>query len=447
MILLMHRNSWIAAAIVGLMAVRAAPGPPIQPRAEAKMVPGRVVGTPSCSARACHGGDDPLPGRTIGRHEYSAWNYADPHTRSYAVLFNGQSKKITTRLNLAKPAYQEPSCLACHAESASTDSSQNRENSAEAGDSSRSREISDAVLGLQLQNVGCESCHGAAWLWLEPHTGGEGWRAKSPEAAKTLLDVNNLTAVARSCVGCHIGAPAENGIGVRDMNHDMIAAGHPRLNFEFAGYLAQLPPHWNEKARPRDAAFYARAWSIGQAVSAEAALNLLEHRAHQPAWPELAEFACYACHHHLGSDPNWRQNEFRSDGSLPLGSWYFATLEALSPDAKDPILRLADLMKQPPSGPRVIEALKPVKPIVARVIQQAEKPPDAAALRERVEQSLKEPARRDWDGAAQLYLALAALSPDADRQKLAPLVELLRRPAEFRKSKEFDAKFRALTER
>jgi hypothetical protein len=122
-------------------------------------------------------------------------------------------------------------------------------------------------------------------------------------------------------------------------------------------------------------------------------------------------------------------------------------LDALAPDAKDPIHRFADLMKQRPAGSQVIEALKPLKPIIADVIQQAQKPPDAATLRSHVEQILKEPARRDWDGAAQLYLALAALNPDADRQKLVPLVELLRQPAEFRKSKEFDTKFRALTER
>jgi hypothetical protein len=417
------RRSVCAVVAIGLVvANRAAPGPPIPPRTEAKMIPGRVVGTPSCSARGCHGRDDPLPGK-IGRHEYSAWNYADPHTRSYAVLFNDQSTQIAARLHLAKPAYQESRCLACHAEVSGADG-----------------------LG-QIGSIGCESCHGSAWLWLDPHTAGDGWRTKFPEAAKTLLDVNNLTAMARSCVACHIGAPAGDGIGVRDMNHDMIAAGHPRLNFEFAGYLAQLPPHWNEKARPRDAAFYAKAWAIGQAVSAEAALNLLDHRAQQPAWPELAEFACYACHHHLGSNLNWRQNEFKSDGSLPFGSWYFATLESLAPDSKEPIRRFAELMKRRPTGPQVIESLKGLKPVVASIIQQAEKQPDAAALRTRVEQNLREPARRDWDGAAQLYLALAALSPDADRQKLVPLVELLRQPAEFRKSKEFDAKFRALTER
>src|SRR5437016_3260664 len=217
-----------------LFALRAEPGKPLPEPAEPKSIPGQTVGTPSCSARSCHGGDEPMPDKKIGRHEYSAWNYADPHTRSLQVLFNDQSNQIVERLNLRKPASQEPRCLACHSETASGDG--------------------PAVVG----SAGCESCHGSAWLWLGPHTIGKvnGWRARFPDAAKMLVNVDDLTAVARSCVGCHIGAPPVDGLGVRDMNHDMIAAGHPRLNFEFAGYLAQLPPHWNEKARPRNAEFY-----------------------------------------------------------------------------------------------------------------------------------------------------------------------------------------------
>jgi hypothetical protein len=402
-----------------LVAISAGSTSPILRSSEPKTIPGQIVGTPSCSARSCHGGDEPLAGRAIGRHEYSAWNYADPHTRSLAVLFNDRSKQIAQRLHLSKPAHQEPRCLACHAETASGDGP------------------------AYATSVGCESCHGPAWLWLDPHTMGAGWRDKFPEAAKTLLDVNNLTAMARSCVGCHIGAPPANGIGVRDMNHDMIAAGHPRLNFEFAGYLAQLPPHWKTSARPHDAAFFARAWAVGQAVSAEAALNLLEYRAQQPAWPELAEYACYACHHDLAGPAGWRKD---SKGTMPWGSWYFAALKPLGQDIGVPIHRFADVMAQRPAGPNVIDAAKPLRPLLDEMIKIAEKPMDAGALRGRVTADLKELAGRDWDGAAQLYLALAALSPDAERAKLAPLADLLRRPADFRRATDFDAKFRALIE-
>jgi hypothetical protein len=419
----MNRWALMALALGLVLSVRAASGPPIPVRPESKMIPDRVVGTPSCSARACHGGDSPLAEKKIGRHEYSAWNYADPHTQSLAVLFNDRSKQIKARMQLTREAYEEPRCLACHAERSGPDG-----------------------VG-ELTSVGCESCHGSAWLWLDPHTAGDGWRAKFPEAAKTLLDAGNLTAVARSCVGCHIGAPPDAGIGVRDMNHDMIAAGHPRLNFEFAGYLAQLPPHWNEKARPRDAIFYAKAWTLGQAVSAEAALNLLEYRAQQPVWPELAEYACYACHHNLQVDRRWRQEPpVESKGKLLHGSWYMPALKVLDVEGLTPAVdSFEQSMSARPTGELASKAAATLKSIVTTAIEKGISAD--ASVRNRVVEQLNPLALRDWDYAAQVYLALAALSPDAEWQKLAPLMELLRRPAEFRKSTEFDAQLRALTER
>ncbi len=30
-----------------------------------------------------------------------------------------------------------------------------------------------------------------------------------------------------------------------EVDHDLIAAGHPALRFEFATYFANLPPHWD----------------------------------------------------------------------------------------------------------------------------------------------------------------------------------------------------------
>src|SRR6185312_4830920 len=85
---------------------------------------------------------------------------------------------------------------------------------------------------------------------------------------------------ALACAGCHVGAPAdpERGYPVRDMNHDMIAAGHPRLNFDFADYQHRLTPHWFERNRttgqPAGPAFELQAWLIGKVAHAEAALHL-----------------------------------------------------------------------------------------------------------------------------------------------------------------------------
>src|SRR6185312_10631892 len=113
---------------------------------------------------------------------------------------------------------------------------------------------------------------------------------------------------ALACAGCHVGAPAdpERGYPVRDMNHDMIAAGHPRLNFDFADYQRRLPPHWQEKDRlaaaatPRPPDFEAKGWLVGRVAAAEAACRLTADRARRLApWPEFAEFNCYACHHDL----------------------------------------------------------------------------------------------------------------------------------------------------
>jgi hypothetical protein len=108
------------------------------------------------------------------------------------------------------------------------------------------------------------------------------------------------------CVGCHVGAPADENrkYPVRDMNHDMIAAGHPRLNFDYAEYLRRLPKHWHDPTAPNPAG----EWLIGRVVHAEAACRLLADRAKRAMendsrspWPEFAEFDCAACHHRFAS--------------------------------------------------------------------------------------------------------------------------------------------------
>src|SRR5262249_14971856 len=87
-----------------------------------------------------------------------------------------------------------------------------------------------------------------------------------------------------------------------EVNHDLIAAGHPRLNFEFATYMRAMPPHWHERDRetgePAGPAFPARAWSAGQSATVKAALRLLDHRGKGP-WPEFTEQSCFDCHHEL----------------------------------------------------------------------------------------------------------------------------------------------------
>src|SRR5262249_29449111 len=130
---------------------------------------------------------------------------------------------------------------------------------------------------------------------------------------------------ARLCADCHVGGPE------REVNHDLLAAGHPRLNFEFSSFQAIYPQHWcdrDDRARYPD--FEARSWAVGQVVSAQTALNLLAYRANnkKAPWPEFAENNCYSCHHDLRGRLGRGQNLDLGPGVLTLNDWYYAELPA-----------------------------------------------------------------------------------------------------------------------
>ena len=102
---------------------------------------------------------------------------------------------------------------------------------------------------LNSDGVGCESCHGPSDRYLAAHTT-SGWKTKSRDEKEDhwgLWNTKDLTRRSSVCVGCHVGEHSGGGLSVRDVNHDLIAAGHPRLNFEFSASLENMPSHWNEK--------------------------------------------------------------------------------------------------------------------------------------------------------------------------------------------------------
>ncbi len=200
----------------------------------------------------------------------------------------------------------------------------------------------DDAPSLLKEGVGCESCHGAADRWRTKH-----FQKTSPQEKEQLgmRTTKELSVRAKLCASCHVGA------GEYDVNHDLMAAGHPRLNFEFAMFLSRLPKHWDESAdRQRHADFAARAWAVGQAASAEAALRLLADRAADQArpWPEFAEYDCSSCHHGLAAESS-RQRRYVQDAEqkhgavgfrrpMLWGSWYY------------PMLPVAVARRKPPSG-------------------------------------------------------------------------------------------------
>jgi len=141
----------------------------------------------------------------------------------------------------------------------------------------------------------------------------------------------------RTCAQCHVGD------GKRDMNHDMIAAGHPPLRFELASYEQELPRHWNDRRQRtlmRD--YELKLWVAGQVASFDGGLALTESRLRRsvgvPAlagrpiapWPEFAEHHCSSCHHPLRS-PTTPGAVFEPRSfALGSGGWSAGMLEQLS---------------------------------------------------------------------------------------------------------------------
>lgn len=352
-------------------------------------------GAGRCSSTACHnkGG---APGTK--RSEYTTWLTSDKHATAYQTLSTDRSKIIERNLNSPGADWHsvrpetDNLCLKCHA--------------------AKTNQALRAKVPLE-DGVSCENCHGPAEKWLADHTQ-PGFHDRAPAAKLELgmvdLTAGNLAGRIRVCVDCHVG----NGPHGMEVNHDLIAAGHPRLNFEFSVFMTNYPKHWVEEQDE------ARAWSLGQLVTAKAALQLVEYRAdprNQRPWPEYAEYDCFACHHDL-VEPSWRQQRGytnRRPGELPWGTWYFAQTEQLAAGLGTHLNALRREMARPAPDRA---AVKREAEALATQLQNAAAgagsaklaPPALRATLTRIEKDFQARNFPNWDAAAQLYLRFAALN-------------------------------------
>jgi hypothetical protein len=284
-------------------------------------------GVGSCAASACHGGNSWEIG---SKTAYTTWIDRDPHARASAVLDRELAHQIEALIGPGSPARPavlepraDPRCLNCHVHVDETSARH-------------------ATTFSRQDGVSCESCHGPAQRWLEPHALPP-WRQRPPDTsarrALGMIPTKDLTTRAALCAGCHVGGPG------REVGHDLIAAGHPRLDFELTSKLTTLPRHWDETAERRSQPDReARTWAIGQVASALAAAEVLRARAEAARnearnWPEFAEYDCFACHHDL-TVPSWRQG--RSAGiaaGMPgWGPWYWPMTRALARHSRITVL-------------------------------------------------------------------------------------------------------------
>ena len=264
----------------------------------------RYIGPGSCSATACHGGVQPRSVTHVLQNEYSTWAVQDSHSKAYRSLENPVSQRMGKILGIAHPE-GSPKCLTCHA--------------LYIPEKERGREFDLS------EGVSCESCHGPASAWLGPHS-----EKNSKIAQFTSLgmyDLSDIQRRAEKCLTCHLGTPE------KQVDHAMIAAGHPNLVFELDSYSAIQPPHWKPSPDPSDGV---RLWSIGQAVQLREALRRLQRRSQSTNWPEYSELDCYSCHHSLTKpEESWRQA--RGYGQRPPGapSWNVAHYAVFRVVAKD----------------------------------------------------------------------------------------------------------------
>lgn len=243
---------------------------------------GKYVGPGSCSAVACHGGIQPHSTTKVLQNEYSTWVTQDKHARAYTALTGSLGKQMAAILKIG-PADKAPKCLVCHAVSMEK--------------SHRAREFDVA------EGVSCESCHGPASQWLGPHIQPD---AKHADMVRLgLIDNKNLAVRASECLTCHLGAKG------MEVDHEMIAAGHPDLTFELDSFTAVEPPHWVEKNT--DPLFGMRAWGVGQAVQMREGMLRVARRAQTGPWPEFSEMDCITCHHALTGSESWRQQQGYGD--------------------------------------------------------------------------------------------------------------------------------------
>ena len=353
----------------------------------------QYLGAGSCSASACHNAGF---AHRPTRGEYDFWITRDPHARAYEVLFQERSRSIQKAMNAARPAHQDQRCLGCHV-----------------APEYREAQPPTRALHFKTDGVSCESCHGPASQWINEHHL-DAWRTRSvaEKKARGMNDTRSISGRAQVCVVCHVGAPG------MEVDHDLIAAGHPRLHFELAAFHAHMPRHWPD-AKDRDGVpdFDARLWAAGQVASAHAALTLLAKRDASTAWPEFADFDCASCHHVL-TTPSDRQSPIknRKPGVLLWGPSGFAveSLRQILPDQKPLHDALASLRKK-------LNAGELRRDVIAKDASDA-----VRLLRPWLDQPV--PTRFDAKDLAQRLLALPKASLDQETQRRLAFIAIAGAP-------------------
>lgn len=255
---------------------------PVQP-------PRALLGAGSCTSSGCHAAA--VEGHAAWQSSYTVWAARDPHARAERVLHDPLATQIVALLATRDPsrppvpAHEHTACIGCHATGRGP---------------------------LAHEGVSCESCHGTAGDWLVAHTL-PGWHT----AGNTLgmVDLADPFVCGQQCAGCHVGGPPTADGLPREVSHDLIAAGHPRLAFELRSFKQAEPPHWRDRFSAMVAAKAEPGspnldpldeWALGRLGAVHVFLDQIARQtgastrprpgATADTWPEFTAFDCYGCH-------------------------------------------------------------------------------------------------------------------------------------------------------
>lgn len=383
-----------------------------------------LKGAASCATSTCHGNQS--PDASIWSRSLSLHLAHDPHAGAGIVLQERLSQQIVARLDpqavQSRAAYDNllrERCLACHV-------------TVEPAECEPIGKIPDEMIG---QGVSCESCHGPASVWLDAHVQTD-WDRLRDDSMTAFRDNDGLVGRAQTCVRCHVGSRTEDGL-VRDVNHDLIAAGHPALRFDLLSYNANLPAHWDTDSKQEKewTSSHVRVRETGQAVGLSAAARLSAERASdylsresetKVVWPELADFDCFACHqslstdsYHLPPDDVTRSDLHVSDGIPVWNAWHSILLLDLR-NRPDYLAALSPQQVAPKK--MAIAGLEIAERYMDEANRLAREAPNPKRVLDAAYDKLKVDPPVDWHAAAVQFLRIEAAADDLIRSGKHPLL-------------------------
>ena len=354
--------------------------------------------------------------------EFQIWLEDDPHAQSWRTICGDESVAIMERLGIVENGKIVDragfdNCLACH-------------NTARRFDEPRRAEVthevaSDDVNTFLREGVGCAGCHGPSEQWISTHF----QRDWSPSGATNqgFVEAGDLFVRARMCASCHVGDQD------RDMNHDIIAAGHPTLRYELATFHSWQPKHWRDHEASDPTYYEAQLWLAGQLASTDASLALLQTRAKKAhavsTWPEFAAYNCASCHHNLALDNQRKPIDDNRKAVALYSQWDDAGIRWLiqfrietgqATEEDDQLIVALEAVKQSmdsiprPRADQVAQAAHQAREALSRWFDGAPGAEERLGFRsERLGRIVASAAGkpntyRSWESAAQFYLAAVA---------------------------------------